>query len=431
MSNCIFVLLLAFSPFSARAAAPDLSFICSHFMQREPRIDADLGKFSPEFLRAAPKEKLKAAFRDVVAIAGPCRSFAILEEGAGELTLVLNGDDGVHARFKTDFDLKTGLIVGLLASRIDDPRKFAAWSDVERALAALGGGARVSATLRTADGAVDLSSHGDDAFAVGSTFKLYVLGALLRAIASGERAWTDVMPLREDWKSLPSGEMQDWVAGAPVTLYQYAEKMISISDNTATDHLIRALGRGNVEAMLIPMGNASELSHFPFLTTLEMFKLKWAIDPSRTAAYVAANASDRRVLLEGLESTPRSAVGTNGVSMETPYAIDKLEWFASTRENCRAMFWLANQESAEARAILSKNVPILEELGFDRGRWRYAGFKGGSEPGVLNLTYLLETTRGSRACFAMSWNDDRAPASIFQAMHFMRKALAFAATAIP
>ena len=65
-----------------------------------------------------------------------------------------------------------------------------------------------------------------------------VLAEVAREIASGRRSWNDTLAIRDEWKSLPSGTMQNLPEGTEVTLREAAEAMISISDNTATDHLV-------------------------------------------------------------------------------------------------------------------------------------------------------------------------------------------------
>ena len=102
---------------------------------------------------------------------------------------------------------------------------------------------------------------------LASLFKIYVLGTLVARIASGQAQWTDTFPIHEDWKSLPSGDLQNLADGTPVSLRTYAEKMISISDNTAADHLIHFLGRGAVQAQTRRFGIADPEANEPFLTT--------------------------------------------------------------------------------------------------------------------------------------------------------------------
>ena len=133
-------------------------------------------------------------------------------------------------------------------------------------------------------------------FPLGSTFKLYVLAAVSRAVDEGRLAWDDVLIL--DAKSFPSGIMQSWPDGAPVTLHTAATLMISISDNTATDLVLRAVGREAVEAEMRMSGHSNPEKSFPFLTTREMFVIK-SSDIGET--YAAANEAERRAILASLD----------------------------------------------------------------------------------------------------------------------------------
>lgn len=93
------------------------------------------------------------------------------------------------------------------------------------------------------DGRPVLALEEDTPLAVASAFKLLVLAALREEVEAGRRAWDEVVRLEEAWKSLPSGLLQGWPEGSPLTLHTLAALMISLSDNTATDALIALLGR--------------------------------------------------------------------------------------------------------------------------------------------------------------------------------------------
>jgi len=69
--------------------------------------------------------------------------------------------------------------------------------------------------LITADGKETDSIAPDDKMAVGSAFKLAILAALDDQIAAGKHRWDEVVTLQHDWKSLPSGELQNWPDGTP------------------------------------------------------------------------------------------------------------------------------------------------------------------------------------------------------------------------
>ena len=85
----------------------------------------------------------------------------------------------------------------------------------------------------------------------------------------------------------------------------------------------------------------------------------------------------------------------------TPVAIKEVEWFASAADLCRAMDWFHRKNDEKALDILAINpgAAMMKEE-FD-----YMGYKGGSEPGVLNFTWLLETKKGGHYALSMGWNN--------------------------
>lgn len=146
------------------------------------------------------------------------------------------------------------------------------------------------------DGEVAIAHQPDLALGVGSAFKLAVLAALIDEIAAGNLAWEDVVALDPAWRSLPTGTLQDWPAGTPVTLATLANLMISASDNTATDALISILARERVEA--------ESPRNMPFLTTGEMFRLKSVGNEALAAEWLAGDEDARRALLDTLAAIP-------------------------------------------------------------------------------------------------------------------------------
>jgi hypothetical protein len=220
----------------------------------------------------------------------------------------------------------------------------------------------------TKNGKTVFAIAADKNLAVGSTFKLYVLKALNRRISGGKAKWSDTTALRNEYFSLPSGMLQDWPSGSPVTLHTLAVLMISRSDNTAADHLLSYLGRDTVEAVA-PEGMK------PFLFTNEMFKLKSVSGEDKCKAYISADLKTKRKILEQLKSIPvnESNFSTN------PVLVKEIEWFASTRELCAVIFELKDLP------VLSINPGLVKKTS-----WHIAGYKGGSEPGVLNYTHVLQ-----------------------------------------
>lgn len=238
----------------------------------------------------------------------------------------------------------------------------------------------------------------DQPLALGSTFKPYVLVALAEDVKAGRRRWTDVVPLTE--KSYPSGRLQDWPKGAPLTLHTLASLMISISDNTATDQLITALGRERILKLMKESGHADPRANDPFLTTRELFVLK-TIDPVFLERW-RARTPDAMTAAEVLMVAANPSLDeVNAVFAQGPEAID-IEWFASPADLAKLFAHVrktADPKAFEIMAINPSATPPIKE------NWRYIGFKGGSEPGVVNLTWLLTDKAGRDWVLTLGWNN--------------------------
>ncbi len=176
---------------------------------------------------------------------------------------------------------------------------------------------------------------------IGAAFKLYVLDALGRAVASGAVRWNQPLTVTAQLKSLPAGELQTEPDGTQVPVLDTAAAMMSLSDNTATDMLINLVGRPAVEAALTTTGMASPALDRPLLTTREIFVLKLSQWPSLAERYLSADEPARRALLTStVDQAPLPAVAATG-SWVAPRDINSLEYFASATDLCRAYTSLA------------------------------------------------------------------------------------------
>lgn len=220
--------------------------------------------------------------------------------------------------------------------------------------------------------------------AVGSAFKLAVLAALKTQIESGQRRWDEVIALQERQKSLPSGFLQSWADGSLLTLQSLAALMISQSDNTATDHLIYRVRREAIEP-LTPRNR-------PFLTTREAFILKAQTNRKLLQQYRDANLSVRRALLDEVAQRPLPGVEDFGAD---PVALD-IEWFFTPAELCSLM------NRVKDLPLMSINPGISSSQD-----WARVAFKGGSEPGVINLTTALQAKNGKQYCVVATWNHNQ------------------------
>ncbi|WP_017750147.1 serine hydrolase [Scytonema hofmannii] len=221
--------------------------------------------------------------------------------------------------------------------------------------------------------------------AVGSAFKLAVLQALKSEIASGKRTWKDIVQLQPSEKSLPSGMLQTWPDGSYLTVQTLAALMISMSDNTATDVLINLLGRQEIESV--------SPRNRPFLTTREIFILKGFRNRDLLKRYQTSNESQRRAILKDIVNKPlpdvNEFVGTN------PVALD-VEWFFTAEELCKLMGQVADLP------LMSINPGVA-----NAENWQQVAYKGGSEPGVLNLTTWLQAKNGKNYCVVATVNNSK------------------------
>lgn len=363
--------------------------------------------FSPEFRAQVPREKFDAIGKQLTGAGGPIAGIekvTPLSPWSAEIQLGFR--DGIGTlRIAVD-SAAPNRVVGLLFTGF--VAREATLDAVAASLRALPGRTGF-AYARLGEGAprLILSDHVDQPFAIGSAFKLVILAELVRATNAGERRWTDLVTL--DGKTeLPGGAYTLSPAGTQVSLRDLAAKMISVSDNSATDILLRTLGRARVEAMLPALGIANPAALRPFMSTLDMFKLKGIAGLS--GQWLALDEAGRRTMIEGpVAQQPALAIRQDLFKDGKPILIDRIEWFETPADLVRVMDWLrrntASGPGAEARTILGINPGIARPAA---ARWQWVGYKGGSEPGVINMTLLLQGKDGSWYVITGSWNDTAA-----------------------
>ncbi|MEU8198559.1 serine hydrolase [Microbispora amethystogenes] len=289
----------------------------------------------------------------------------------------------------------------------DEPEP-ASWAEIDALLRGLGSRVSFAAAHIEPDGRCRVV-HGLDADTprpIGSAFKLYVLGALAQAVVDRHASWDERLAIRDDHKSLPSGTLQNRPAGDTLPLSEYADHMISISDNTATDHLIHRLGRDAVVRQLSLFGHRQPDSNVPFLTTKAFFQLKAAPDAGRTQRYLALPVHRRIAAVLELERLPLPEVRETWAQ---PRHIDQIEWFASPADICHAYAGLLRLDQPQVGHALSLND---DGLHLDPTRFPTTWYKGGSEPGVVSLHYLARTSAGRALVTSLMVSDPTAPPDV-------------------
>jgi beta-lactamase class A len=378
------------SPFDLRAR--ELSKILSGDMDPNDY-------FAPSFLAAVPQEQVVQLSRQLIAQNGKIVGFENLlpaSEVGGSVQIIYE-----RAIVKAELAVSPsppnrviGLQIVAVVPRGDGPIKL------EADFRSLPGRAGVLITQIDRPIAPIVAVNPSEQFAIGSEFKLWILAEAARQVASKERRWTDVIPLGAP--SLPSGITQSWPRGAPMTLHSLATLMISISDNSAADTLLHALGRTKVNAIVRTVGHAQPERTLPILSTIEAFTLKMKASADLRQALSRGGVDTKAQLLDASASRLSLAEMDNRELAEGPRFIDTIEWFASPVDVANSLNWIRTNGGKEALDILAINRPLGRA---DNARFGYVGYKGGSETGVIAMSYLIKAKSGAWFVVSGSWNN--------------------------
>lgn len=371
--------------------------------------DAELAAaLAPDFLAALPPAQLRGVLAELARQGGAARVVeALPSPGPRQGRFRLRFAKGLQSEL--NLVLEEGPAPRLTGAWFGPLRPaLASWRALEAAVAELPGEAALSvwrlpelgAPLRAAPRR--LACHrAQEAMPLGSAFKLVVFSALWRAVAEGRASWGEVVALDEGGRSLPSGRLHQWPVGSLFTLSSLAGLMISESDNTATDLLMRRLGRPALRSEGQALGWARPEANWPFLTTRELFVLKDEGQANLRSRYLAASPEGRLALL-GQEVPGASLEGFRFGGGGKPFLTDRLEWFGTMDDLAGTWHRLGR------RAVVEPKVGGL--LGLNRGipwpeaTWPMVGFKGGSEPGVVALSWVARRQDGACFAVAMAWH---------------------------
>jgi beta-lactamase class A len=341
-------------------------------------------KFAEDFIEAISFDMLNSIFEELevgtwtierVEATSTLRLVAYLTNGADKLQVTLVATRDQPPR-----------IAGLLFQSPFDPP-----SNKGEALARVQQYGTLSLLVAsTSNGSCDplLTVEPDHIRPLGSVFKLWVLAAISKRVRDGELEWADRVTIRDELDSIPSGVTQDDPDGSTRSVRTLAGRMISISDNTAADHLLRLVGREAVEQAVAESGHAHPERNRPFISTREMVILKFGPDEALRGEYLAADEAGRRALLDdrvtGM-SLPNMEETLKMIG-DAPRFIDEIEWFGTPLDVCKVMTALASEPIP--REILAENSGVRAR----DGRWSYLGYKGGSETGVLAAAWAHEVS---------------------------------------
>lgn len=368
-------------------------------------------RLTTSFREALPPQVLNSTFAQLrIAFAGlRVQSVRLGNEGTA-LTAVAQLHGGTHLRIQLTTEATTPYrIEGLLFQPATDldreaPATWDAWHALADEIAP--SYAMLFAEITEGECRPIRAHRPDEAMPLGSTFKLWVLAALQEAVAAGDMRWEDELEVTDALRSLPSGVTQNDPAGTRHTVRTLAERMISISDNTATDMLITALGRDRVEGTMTRIGASAASRNLPFLMTWEMFALKAEGTEDLRAVWRSADEEGRRAVLEHL--TPVENLSALG-AWTSPRDVASIEWFGSANDLCNLWIHLANEVERSGDEAAFEIASINPGVRLDPARWTFTAYKGGSEPGVLSLNWMIQDVEGRSFAYIVNYMNDVAP----------------------
>lgn len=123
----------------------------------------------------------------------------------------------------------------------------------------------VSVAVRTASDEQRWNRDGDDIFLSASTIKVAILIAVARAIDAGTLRHDDRRSARPEDAIEGSGVLTWMEPGLSLSIDDHAYLMIAISDNTASNVLIEAVGRAAVNEAMTALGTTHSALRRPFL----------------------------------------------------------------------------------------------------------------------------------------------------------------------
>ncbi len=342
--------------------------------------------FDPAFLTAVPPEQLASVIASLKTQFGEPQTLAAVRRmDVRSASIDIRFDKAVVT---FTIGVLDGRLSGLFitGSRTQGDTMEQITADI----AALPGRSGFVVQQLTPSAAQTIASHRpDERFAIASVFKLYVLAEVDRAVRAGERRWSDVLPLSQ--KSHPSGIAQDWPDAAPMTLQTLATLMVSVSDNSATDTLIAAIGQDKLAAIVRASGHSRPSDMIPLLSTQAVTGLKMPANAALRDRFLAADDAEQTRLVADAGDALRLKNLDLAVYTGGPNQIDTIEWFASPADVARLLAMLERDGDPVTRAILKVNSGIPP---VNAGRWAYLGYKGGSEPGIMGMSFLARTEQG-------------------------------------
>jgi beta-lactamase class A len=233
------------------------------------------------------------------------------------------------------------------------------WARVLEAANEAGPGAEIGVAARLVGGGRFWGRDADKLFPAASTIKAPILIALARAVDAGRLGWDDRLRILPDDVAGGTGVLAWMQPDLQLRLRDFAYLMIAVSDNTATNVILRAVGLDRVGQTIGDLGMRQ--------TGWVHYFVGRAPEPG--APYNYTSASDLVMAL--------TAIATGK---------------AASAAGCEQMRALLSLQQDRDR--LARDLP--PGVGF--------GGKSGTLDGIVHDCGLLDTPAGTLAIAALTWN---------------------------
>jgi len=224
--------------------------------------------------------------------------------------------------------------------------------------------------------------------ALGSIFKMWVLGGLAEEVADVQIDTSDPITLVAAERA-SGGTINSEPLGTVFSVQDMATLMMGISDNTATDHLHELVGRAGIGQVVQDYGVADPDILLPFLNISEQFHVFSRFDLPTALSYVNGTEPFQETFLSNQIEPLGPSFPTNFPFFHQQLLTDGT-WAASPADVCQTLAGL--RATAEDNGALELvDIAMASQAAFPnlRNEWDRVWYKGGSLASGANGLHVL------------------------------------------
>ncbi|MEM6935412.1 MAG: serine hydrolase [Pseudomonadota bacterium] len=360
--------------------------------------------FAPVWFASFSEEQTREFFADIASLAPQPRLTDVSSATPLTVSGLVTGTNGREVALNLSIDVNSRLInsfsyqnfgfgAGTIVFADDQNLSIEQAADEYASLSASPG--LLVARIQNNQCVTVVGRNEDEPRATASIFKIWILAGVAEALNDGSLTRQQLLPVTANDRA-PGGPLLDLPIGSAVTLDELSLLMMGISDNTATDILHEAVGRGRLNEIHAEYGHSRPELMAPQLNISEQFHLLFSVSSADAASYVNGTENfQRQFLLDRL--VPLGSIATNGGGFFNEPEFVTGTWQASPLDVCGA-FARHRQHDPGSDAALVVERALGATPGFPNlyERWDRIWFKGGNlESGasgqmVYTYAWMLE-----------------------------------------